>query len=87
MYCVQNYDPAAPVRKKSTAASKVRGGGSAARPASTAADTETDMAAHVRNNTVGKLTVDVLKAWLKQHGLPVSKKNKAQLIEDILAQF
>ena len=45
------------------------------------------MAAHVKANTVGKLTVDVLKAWLKQRGLPISKKNKSQLVQDVLDQF
>ncbi len=52
-----------------------------------AAGGELDMASHVRANTVEKLTVDVLKGWLKERGIPVSNKKKAQLVQDVLGQF
>ncbi len=52
-----------------------------------AAGGELDMVAHVRANTVEKLTVDVLKGWLKERGIPVSTKKKAQLVQDVLSQF
>jgi len=44
---------------------------------------EIDMAMEVRNNTVGKLTVDVLKAWLKVQGVSASKMKKAELVEAV----
>ncbi len=56
-------------------------------PRAAAAGGELDMAAHVRANTVEKLTVDALKGWLKERGIPVSNKKKAQLIQDVLGQF
>jgi len=42
-----------------------------------------DMAKEVRNNTVGKLTVDVLKTWCRAQGINVSNKKKAELVEAI----
>jgi hypothetical protein len=56
-------------------------------PRAAAAGGELDMAAHVRANTLEKLTVDVLKGWLKERGIPVSNKKKAQLVQDVLGQF
>ena len=45
------------------------------------------MAAHVKAKTVDKLTVDLLKAWLKEAGIPISKKKKADLVQDVIDQF
>jgi len=42
-----------------------------------------DMAKEVQDNTVGKLTVDVLKAWLKPRGVSTSKMKKADLVEAV----
>jgi len=44
---------------------------------------EIDMDKQVRENTVGKLTVEVLKAWLKQRGVSASKMKKADLVEAV----
>jgi len=44
---------------------------------------EIDMDKQVRENTVGKLTVEVLKAWLKQRGVSTSKMKKADLVEAV----
>jgi len=46
-----------------------------------------DMKAEVASGNVKKLTVDVLKTWLKKQGFNVGTKKKAQLIEDIMDQF
>jgi hypothetical protein len=81
---LQGYDPAAPIKKKHTGTGKA-GAAKSARPMK--AETATDMAAHVRNKTVDKLTVDVLKAWLKEAGIPISKKKKADLVQDVIDQF
>ena len=45
------------------------------------------MEALVFSRTVNKLTVDVLKAWLKTRGVAVFNKKKAELIEDVIKQF
>lgn len=42
-----------------------------------------DMAMEVRNNTVGKLTVEVLKTWLKAQGVSTGKMKKAELVEAV----
>jgi len=49
---------------------------------------EIDMDAHIKSGTVPKLTVDVLKTWLRSKGIPgVSSKKKAQLVEDVLSLY
>ena len=48
---------------------------------------ELDMETLVKAGTVNKLTVDVLKAWLKNKGVHVSNKKKAQLVEDVMTFF
>lgn len=46
-----------------------------------------DMKAAVESGTVTKLTVAVLKTWLKTQGVQVTNKKKAQLIEDVESLF
>ena len=77
--CVKGYDPSGPVKK-------------AAKPKVSKEDKpiisdDLDMEALVFSRTVNKLTVDVLKAWLKTRGVAVFNKKKAELIEDVIKQF
>lgn len=46
-----------------------------------------DMESVVKSGKVNKLTVDMLKGWLKTKGVHVSNKKKAELVDDVLAQF
>lgn len=46
-----------------------------------------DMAAMVAAGTVKKLTVDVLKNWLRGQGVAVSNKKKADLVQDVESMF
>jgi len=70
------YDPEAPVKK---AAKKSSPTPKAPKIKQEAGDI--DMAKEVKNNTIGKLTVDVLKTWCKGQGIGVSNKKKAELLE------
>lgn len=45
------------------------------------------MESFVKSGKVNKLTVDVLKGWLKTRGVHVSNKKKAELVDAVLAQF
>jgi len=76
----EGYDPAAPRRK--AAASKPK------EPKAEKVQLEDlDMEHQVKAGTVNKLTVDVLKSWLRSKGISVTGKKKADLVQDVLAQF
>lgn len=72
------YDPEAPVKKTAKKASPTPKAPKIKQEAG-----DIDMAKEVTNNTIGKLTVDVLKTWLKAQGVNVSNKKKAELVEAI----
>jgi len=76
------YDPEGPPKKKvATESSKVK-----AEKKSVKTDNvgEMDMASMVKAGTVSKLTVDVLKSWLKGKGVMVTGKKKGELVEMIM---
>merc|ERR1712183_484062 len=69
------YDPEAPPKKKTaTAATKVK----AVKIENVG---EIDMQAMVKAGTVNKLTVDVLKTWLKGKGVSGGTKKKGELVD------
>ncbi len=76
---VQGYDPSAPVKK----AAKPR----APKHEKPDVSADLDMESFVKSGKVNKLTVDVLKGWLKTRGVHVSNKKKAELVDAVLAQF
>jgi len=57
------------------------------KPPASEAVSDIDMKEEVASGNVKKLTVNVLKSWLKQQGFNVGNKKKAELIEDIIDQF
>lgn len=75
----QGYDPAGPVRK--AAASKPK------EPKAPTQVDHIDMEQQVQSGTVKKLTVDVLKSWLRTKGVSVTGKKKADLVDAVIAQF
>lgn len=76
---IQGYDPSAPVKK----AAKPR----TPKPEKPDVSADLDMESFVKSGKVNKLTVDVLKGWLKTRGVHVSNKKKAELVDAVLAQF
>jgi len=79
----EGYNPSAPIKKPSAARPKV----AKEKTEKEGAAVELDMETLVKAGTVNKLTVDVLKAWLKNKGVHVSNKKKAQLVEDVMTFF
>jgi len=77
-----DYDPEAPPKKKmATESSKVK---AEKKPVKMENVGEIDMQAMVHASTVNKLTVDVLKTWLKGKGEGVTGKKKGELVDMIM---
>ena len=74
----EGYDPEAPAKKVAKKASPTPKAPKVKQEAG-----DIDMAKEVKNNTVGKLTVDVLKTWLKAQGVNITKMKKAELVEAV----
>jgi len=77
----EGYNPEAPPKKASQ--SKVKA------PSQTSQEKtgNLDMKAEVAAGSVKKLTVDVLKFWLKSQGVSVTGKKKSDLVQDVMDQF
>ena len=74
------YEPEAPPKKKPTsAATKVK----EKNPMLDNIE-EMDMRSMVKAGSVNKLTVDVLKAWLKGKGFAVGNKKKGELVDLVM---
>eukprot|EP00090_Calanus_glacialis_P040227 TRINITY_DN7011_c0_g1_i1.p1 TRINITY_DN7011_c0_g1~~TRINITY_DN7011_c0_g1_i1.p1 ORF type:complete len:605 (+),score=238.41 TRINITY_DN7011_c0_g1_i1:38-1852(+) len=81
----EGYDPEAPPKKKAaTAAAKVKVEKKTVTMDNVA---EMDMKTMVMSGSVGKLTVDVLKTWLKSKGVVVGKQKKGELVDLVMAEF
>eukprot|EP00092_Neocalanus_flemingeri_P030946 GFUD01033608.1.p1 GENE.GFUD01033608.1~~GFUD01033608.1.p1 ORF type:complete len:608 (+),score=207.55 GFUD01033608.1:49-1872(+) len=81
----EGYDPEAPPKKKpATAAAKVK---VEKKTVNMDNVNEMDMEAMVKDGTVAKLTVDVLKTWLKGKGVYVGSKKKGELVDLVVEQF
>ena len=81
----EGYDPEAPPKKKAaTATTKVKAEKKTVTMDNVA---EMDMKTMVMSGSVGKLTVDVLKAWLKSKGVVVGKQKKGELVDLVMAEF
>jgi len=74
----EGYNPEAPPKKASQSKPKA--------PSQDKTAT-LDMKAEVAAGTVNKLTVDVLKFWLKSQGVSVTGKKKGDLVQDVMDQF
>jgi len=84
----EDYDPAKfkPTKKSKPSTAKPKPAASAA--SNTAKSENLDMAAMVADGTVKKLTVDVLRTWLKEQGVTGSSKmKKADLIQEVESIF
>jgi len=78
------YDPEAPPKKKvASAVTKVK----VEKKVKDENVGEMDMGAMVKAGTVAKLTVDVLKTWLKGRGVTVGKQKKGELVDLVTDQF
>ena len=77
---IKGYDPFSPPVKKAAPS----------KPRTTKEKVDSDaidMKAMVKAGTVNKLTVDVLKSWLKMKGIAVASKKKAALVDDVCSFF
>jgi len=75
------YDPEAPPKKSA------KPGGTQKKVPAANASADIDMKAEVAAGKVNKLTVDVLKAWLKKQGIAVGNKKKGELVQEVMDQF
>merc|ERR1711874_120589 len=76
----EGYDPDVPIKKKASPTPKA--------PKLKVEAADIDMKAQVNAGSVGKLSVDVLKSWLKEQGLGgLSKMKEADLVEQVNHQF
>ena len=81
----EGYDPEAPPKKKAaTATTKVKAEKKTVTMDNVA---EMDMKTMVMSGSLGKLTVDVLKTWLKSKGVVVGKQKKGELVDLVMAEF